>query len=85
MVQVITGKDRGKNGKVIKFDRKAGKITVEGIQMQTHFRKQGSLELKESGIHISNVMIIDPTTNKITRCKKNENKERISVKSGTKI
>jgi large subunit ribosomal protein L24 len=85
LVQVITGKEKGKKGKVLSFNRKTGRVTVEGLQMQTHFRKESNLELKESGIHVSNVMLIDPTNGSITRCKKNENRERISVKTSTKI
>ena len=85
LVQVITGKERGKKGKVLSFDRKTGRVTVEGLQMQTHFRKEGNLELKEAGMHVSNVMLLDPNTGSITRYKKNQNRERITVKSQTKI
>ena len=61
MVLVITGKDKGKKGKVLKAMPKDDKIIVEGVNVQTKHQKQtrkAAAELKhqEGPIHVSNVM-----------------------------
>ena len=62
VVFVIAGADKGKSGKVIKVDRKAGRVLVEGISVhkKTIRRSQanpnGGIEEKECPIDISNVM-----------------------------
>ena len=62
IVYVIAGADRGKSGKVLHVDRKAGRVTVEGIAIhkKTIRRSQanpnGGIQSVESPIHISNVM-----------------------------
>ena len=61
-VRVIAGADRGKVGKVLKVDRKAERVAVEGVAIrkktirrsQTH--PNGGIEESEGMIHISNVM-----------------------------
>lgn len=63
-VQVITGKDKGKEGKVISVDRKKDTVLVEGINMITKHMKpsmanqQGGIVHQEGPIHISNVMYV---------------------------
>ena len=71
-VVVITGKDKGKQGKIIKTLRAENKVIVEGINMIKKHVKQngqnaGSIVDMEAPINASNVMIIDPKTNKGTR------------------
>jgi large subunit ribosomal protein L24 len=74
-VVVISGKDRGKTGKVIRVDPKKGRVYVEGLNMVKRHQRpvQGrpNLEIgvieKEGPIHVSNVAIVDPKTNKPTR------------------
>lgn len=64
-VRVIAGADRGKVGKVLKVDREAGRVSVEGVAVrkktirrsQTH--PNGGIEESEAMIHISNVMSED--------------------------
>ncbi|NLG14617.1 MAG: 50S ribosomal protein L24 [Lentisphaerae bacterium] len=64
-VRVIAGADRGKVGKVLKVDRKAERVCVEGVAIrkktirrsQTH--PNGGIEEVEAMIHISNVMSED--------------------------
>ena len=62
IVYVIAGADRGKSGKVMNVDRKAGRVTVEGVAIhkKTIRRSQanpnGGIQNVESPIHISNVM-----------------------------
>ena len=90
-VVVISGKDKGSEGKIIKTLKKDNKVVVEGINMVTKHVKpnaqneNGGIIKVEAPIHVSNVMIIDPKTKKRTRIAhsvdENGNKNRISVKS----
>ncbi len=63
-VQVITGSDKGKHGRVLKVYPKTEKLLVEGVRMiKKHLRPtqdnpQGGIQEKESLIHYSNVMIL---------------------------
>ena len=75
-VRIISGKERGKNGKVLKVF--PGKMTalVEKLNMQkkhtkpTNQNKQGGIVEKEGPIHLSNLMIICPKCNKPVRVSK---------------
>ena len=64
MVQVITGKDKGKEGKVIAVDKKKNTVLVEGANMITKHAKpsaqnqQGGIIHQEGPIDISNVMYV---------------------------
>lgn len=72
-VIVITGKDKGKKGEVIKVITEARKLLVSGINVAKKHVKpsqafpQGGILPKELPIHVSNVQIIDPKTDKPTR------------------
>ena len=78
-VVVISGKDRGKTGRVLRVDRGKSKVYVEGLNIvKRHQRPQqvrgaqraetvGGVIEKEGPIHISNVMLIDPKDKKPTR------------------
>ncbi len=72
-VMVIAGNDRGKSGKVLKVFRKDNRVIVEGINLRKRHTKpsqnnpQGGILEKESPIHFSNVMLIDPNNSKPTR------------------
>ncbi len=71
-VQVLTGKDKGKQGKVIAVNTETERVTVEGVgQITRHVkpgpRGTGGLVVQESPIHVSNVAIIDPADKKPTR------------------
>lgn len=73
-VVVISGKDRGKKGRVIEVLAKAGRVRVEGIaRIKRHTRPnpqknvKGGIVERESPIHVSNVMLLDPKTDKPTR------------------
>jgi large subunit ribosomal protein L24 len=64
-VKVITGKDKGKTGRVLYVDRDKGKVLVEGISMvKRHTRPnparqiKGGIAERESSIDVSNVMIV---------------------------
>lgn len=69
-VIVITGKDKGKYGKVIRF-RGSDRVVVENINLAKRHTKgnpmqntQGGIVDKEMPIHISNIALVNPTTNK---------------------
>jgi large subunit ribosomal protein L24 len=95
-VVVISGKDKGKTGKVLRVDRKAGKVFVEGLNMiKRHQRPNpanpnaqvGVIE-REAGIHVSNVAIVDPKDNKPTRVgvRRDENgRMRVTKRSGSEL
>ncbi len=95
LVQVITGKDKGKQGVVSEVLREAERLIVSGIMMVKRHTKasktnpSGGIIEKESTIHVSNVMLVDPKDNVPTRVgvKINEDgtKVRVSKKSGTEI
>ncbi|MFN7685125.1 MAG: 50S ribosomal protein L24 [Oligoflexia bacterium] len=73
LVEVIAGKDKGKRGKIIRLRKKENRAIVEGVQrLKRHLKPsqknpQGGIEAIESAIHLSNVMIVDPKTNRPTR------------------
>lgn len=64
-VKVLAGKDRGKEGKIIKIDRKNNKVVVEGINMvKKHMKPNrmnnvGSIVDIEAPIHVSNVKLAE--------------------------
>lgn len=92
-VLVITGKDKGKKGKVIKVMPKAEKVIVEGVNVQTKHQKQSRKEKaeikhQEGPVDVSNVMFYDKKHNTPTRIGymiQNGKKVRISKKSGAVI
>ena len=73
-VVIIAGKDKGKRGPISKVNPANNKVLVTGINMIKKATKAdqqtgegGGLISKEAPIHASNVMLIDPTTQKPTR------------------
>ncbi|RXZ82759.1 50S ribosomal protein L24 [Paenibacillaceae bacterium] len=91
---VITGKDKGKKGRVIAAYPRENRVLVEGVNMvKKHTRpsqqnQQGGIVEQEAPIHVSNVMLIDPKTNKPTRVgyKVQDNGKKVRVaKSGAVI
>ena len=93
-VVVIAGKDKGKEGKIIKVLRKDNRVVVEGVNIvKKHLKgngqQAGSISEVESSIHASNVMIIDPKTKKPTRIGHSTNKDgkkiRVSKKSNSDL
>ncbi len=92
-VVVISGADKGKEGKIIKTLRNEEKVIVEGVHIVKKHQKGngqetgGILEI-EAPIHVSNVMIVDPKTKKGTRVgytTEKDKKIRISKKSNAKL
>ncbi len=89
-VMVITGKDKGKKGKVLKALPKDNKVIVEGINVQTKHQKQtrklkSEIKHQEGPIDVSNVMFYDTKTKAPTKIGykvENGEKKRVSKKSG---
>jgi len=89
-VIVITGKDKGKKGKVLKALPKENKVIVEGVNVQTKHQKQtrklkSEIKHQEGPIDVSNVMFYDTKAKAPTRIGyKIENgiKKRVSKKTG---
>ncbi len=73
VVMVIAGDDRGKTGEILRVDGSTDKVLVQGInRVYRHLKPsrqhpQGGRIQKEMPIHISNVLPVDPKTNKPTR------------------
>jgi large subunit ribosomal protein L24 len=92
-VLVITGKDKGKRGKVLRAMPKEGKIIVEGVNVQTKHAKQtrktpSEIKHQEGPIDVSNVMYYDSRTKAPTRIGykvEDGRKVRISRKTGAAI
>lgn len=94
-VIVITGKDKGKKGRVIAAYPRENRVLVEGVNMvKKHARPsqanpQGGILNQEAPIHVSNVMLIDPKSGQPTRIGykvlDNGKKVRIAKKSGEVI
>jgi large subunit ribosomal protein L24 len=71
-VVVITGRDKGRSGEVLRVLRDQNRVVVQGVHMMKRHTKQspgqtGGIVEKEGSIHISNVAISDPKNDKPTR------------------
>ena len=97
-VIVISGKDRGKTGKVLRVDPKKDRVYVEGLniikrhqrptQSTDPIKAAGGVIEKEAPIHISNVQLVDPKTKKPTRVgitREGGNRTRVARRSGETI
>ncbi len=96
-VIVISGKDKGKTGKIIRVDRSKDRVYVEGINIiKRHQRPNpgrpnapvGVIE-REGPVHVSNVALLDPSDNKPTRVGTRRTEQgtrmRVTKRSGTEI
>jgi large subunit ribosomal protein L24 len=90
-VVVLSGKDKGKSGEVLRSFPKDAKVLVKGVNVATRHRKasqenpQGGLERIEAPMHVSKVAIADPKDGKATRVRfetKDGKKVRVAVRSG---
>ncbi|MCH5161657.1 MAG: 50S ribosomal protein L24 [Clostridiales bacterium] len=93
-VKVLTGKDKGKTGKVLAADPKSGRVLVEGVNIAAHHRKargagqQSTIAKVEAPIHSSNVQIICPSCGKAVRVRHQEidgKNARICAKCGASL
>lgn len=94
---MTTGKDKGKTGKVARAFPEDEKVIIDGVNVKKRHIKTNK-QTKQGGgiidmaspIHVSNVMLVDPKSNKPTRTGKvfDESKKkwvRVAKKSGTKL
>jgi large subunit ribosomal protein L24 len=99
-VIVISGKDRGKTGRVLRVDPQRQRVFVEGLNLvKRHTRPQqvrgaqraeqvGGVIEREGPIHVSNVMLIDPKDKKPTRlgiAREDGERVRVTRRSGTRL
>jgi large subunit ribosomal protein L24 len=94
-VIVISGRDKGAKGRVLKVLRDVDKVIVEGVgrvkkhQKPNQANPQGGIVEKDLPIHISKVMLLDSKTDKPTRVRiakdSDGKKVRVTVKSGTTL
>lgn len=93
-VQVMTGKDKGKIGKVLQAFPQENRVIVENVNIQKHHRKprsmqdQGGIIESEGKIDASNVLLYDEKEKRGVRTRiemQDDKKVRVSVKSGTKF
>ncbi len=93
-VVVLTGKDKGAKGEVLKTFPAASRVLVKGVNMATRHNKPtqfsgGGIEKVEKSIHVSNVALADPKSGKPTRvgykALKDGKKVRVARKSGETI
>jgi len=93
-VLVIAGKDKGKKGEVLQVYPEKQRVLVAKVNMVTKHKKPtqsepGGRQTKEAPIHISNVMLIDPKSEKPTRVRYDKlasgERVRVSKKTGEVI
>lgn len=92
-VIVLTGKDKGKTGEVIRVIPKENRAVVRGVNVAKRHQRPtaadpGGIKQQELSIHVSNIALVDPKTNKPTRVGykiEGGNKSRIAKKSGNVI
>ena len=93
-VVVLSGKDKGRHGEVVRSMPKEGKVIVSGVNVAARHRKpsqtnpQGGIERREAPLHVSKVALEDPKTGKATRVRFEERegkKVRVAVRSGELI
>jgi len=93
-VIVISGKDRGRQGKVLQVFSNKDTVTVEGVNVKKRHQKprrsgqKGQIVEFTAPMHVSNVMLVDPKTKKGTRVGlevQKEKKVRVTKNSGTVV
>jgi large subunit ribosomal protein L24 len=94
MVCVISGKDKGKSGSILKVLREENRVVVQGVNLIKRHQKQtmaqeGGIVQKEASLHISNVAHMDPASKKPNRVGfkilEDGRKVRVAKRSGQTI
>jgi large subunit ribosomal protein L24 len=94
VVQVMSGDDKGKRGRVLRVYPKTGRIVIEGVNIVKRHRRatattEGGIIERPNPIHHSKAMLIDPKSGAPTRVRRQKSKdgttERIAVRSGQSI
>ena len=91
-VKVLAGTSKGEVGRIVRVIPKMNRVVVEGVNMIKKHQKpsatnpQGAIAEMEAPIHISNVALVDPSSNEVTRVGRkmddNGNIVRYAKKSG---
>ena len=94
-VIVLTGRDKGKRGAVLRIITKTDRVLVEGVNVTKRHVKptqadpQGGIVEREAPVHISNVALIDPESDRPTRVRyknlEDGRKMRVAARSGEVI
>jgi large subunit ribosomal protein L24 len=99
-VRVVTGKDKGKTGRVLRVEPRRQRVYVEGLNMRKRHQRAnpipgsqrggqtGGVIESEGPIHVSNVMVLDPSTNEPTRVgvrRESGRRVRVARRSGEAI
>lgn len=93
-VQVISGDDKGKQGRVLQVYPKTGRLIIEGVNLvKRHLRatqtSEGGVITKPAPIHHSKAMLLDPKSGTPTRVRRRTaadgTVERVAAKSGQPI
>jgi large subunit ribosomal protein L24 len=71
-VVVLTGRDKGKKGEVLRVDRARGRVLVQGVNLVKRHQRPtmaspGGINEYEAAIHVSNVALVDPSSGEATR------------------
>lgn len=95
LVQVVSGADRGRQGRVIAVDRARGRVRVEKVRLQKHHLKPGRKAARTGGIieqegyiDASNVMLVDPDGGGPSRVRmvvKDGRRVRVFARSGQPV
>jgi large subunit ribosomal protein L24 len=95
LVQVITGADKGKQGRVTAVNAKAGRVRVERVRIQKRHLKAGRKGARTGGVveqegflDISNVMLVDPGDGKPSRVRTqlvDGHRQRVFTRSGKPV
>jgi len=94
LVEVIAGVEKGKRGRVVRVLPREDKVIIQGLNLKyKHVRRtqkhpQGGRIRREAPIHISNILLIDPVSDRPTRFRvqgESENKVRVAAKSSEPI
>jgi large subunit ribosomal protein L24 len=93
-VAVIAGREKGKHGEVLRVLRARGRVVVGGVNLVKRHVKpsakepRGGIVPREAALHLSNVMLIDPSDGRPCRVRivsGEGGKRRVSVRTGTEI
>jgi large subunit ribosomal protein L24 len=93
-VQIVSGDDKGKRGRVLRVIPKTGRIVVDGVNLVKRHRRatptaEGGIVTFAAPIHHSKAMLLDPKSGEPTRIRRRKDKdgtmERIAVKSDQPI
>lgn len=95
LVQVISGADKGRQGHVLAVDRTRGRVRVEKVRMQKRHLKPGRAAARAGGIveqegfiDLSNVMLVDVSSQRPSRVRmqvEGERRVRVFARSGAKV